>query len=658
MNKHDAQLLDDTYNFQQLFEPSANTNFTQTVHSNHFERINWSLSEQSNFILDKFPDTPGATCCFGRFLPGNARKVQLIVSGGHELVSCSSGGWLLKALDSSTASYWIPQLPVLRKIESLGRILSEEEAPIVEFKTTANDFSIVISIPEETYLDMTIWCFTSDYSNIVAELEQPLVIERQPVFFWTSETTYQSPADLYLYLLHGHVYTKRYIWPRNWKMCSELDAYGLYVTFNGLETSTGKVLYNLFKRQVLFSVIARQADDGAWYHGEWTKYLESHYRFHNGAMLILESALKERSDEVVSHSLQRAAQFISQKTDDTELGLWFLHDSLEDSIEMMEEMCRVNKSNWIRLPILGKSATNKLIFNTHVDTLIALDHYRDVTGDEQYVEKVDSARKAALGMLALRPAEALYSLFYRAIKLTLLPKAEAEKLPVLVRAFKRLTWMYIAPNLYRIKNIYPRLVMPGGYIERQLGMGHFDVNYHPINVMDLARLWRCFPDDSLAQTIDEAVAAVTTSNNMLDYWAEKASRHKSLVEWVDALYHLCMLKQNPDYRQFLAEGMIKIEDTGVGLPPALIGGDPEAIAMSERVPSPSPTEVQLRIANLSSAGHREILVVNAAHDSLEFIPERSIEHEISWVNSEGQAIDGNRPLLIAPRSWVWGKKDL
>lgn len=106
-----------------------------------------------------------------------------------------------------------------------------------------------------------------------------------------------------------------------------------------------------------------------------------------------------------------------------------MHDSLEDDVEMMEEMCRVNKSNWIKEPILGKSMTNKLIFNTHVDTLVTLDRYRQVTGDTQYAEKVDSACKAALGMLALRPAEAIYKLIYRAIKLTLLPTSEAENYP-------------------------------------------------------------------------------------------------------------------------------------------------------------------------------------------------------------------------------------
>jgi len=653
MNKHDVQ--DDTYTFQQIFEPSVNTDFKQEVHSEYFERVSWNLLDKSTFILDKFSDIEGATCCFGRFLSGKAREVSLVVHGGHELLSCPSGGWILKASDASVHSYWIPQLPILRKVDSLGRILSEEEAPLVGFKTTASDFSVVISVPENVHLDITVWRFTSDNANILEELEHPLVLEKQPVYFWTSETGYQAPADLYLYLLHGQIYTNSYRWPQKWKMCSDLDAYGLYVTFNGLESSTNKTLYSLFKCQVLFSVIARQAEDGAWYHGEWTDCMESHYRFHNGAMLTLEAALQERPDKVVSESLGRAAGFIAQKTDDIDLGLWFMHDSLEDDVEMMEEMCRVNGSNWIKVPILGKSVTNKLIFNTHVDTLVTLDHYQNVTGDKQYADKVDSACKAAVGMLALRPAEAIYKLIYRAIKLTLLPTAEAEKLPVYLRAFKRISWMYIAPNLYRIKNIYPRLMMPGGYIERQLGMGHYDINYHSINLLDIVRLWRCFPEENLAQTINEAIEAVSQSS-LLDYWAEKQPRHKSLVEWADALYHLCMLKEDASYRALLVEGMLKIDDTGIGFPPALLGGDPEAVKALQRVPSPSPTDSRLRVANLSGANRIELLIVNTTSESLELTWEGNPKVTLSWVHGATQVVmNDSLPLIIPPRSWLWGK---
>jgi len=113
---------------------------------------------------------------------------------------------------------------------------------------------------------------------------------------------------------------------------------------SGLELATGKMIYGLLKRQLLFSVIARQAQDGGWYHGEWTDRMESHYRFHNGGMLLLEAALRERPDEVVSKALERAAHFISRCTDNTDLGLWFLHDSLKENAEMIKKLCTQTNS--------------------------------------------------------------------------------------------------------------------------------------------------------------------------------------------------------------------------------------------------------------------------------------------------------------------------
>ncbi|NWG75112.1 MAG: hypothetical protein HXY24_10980, partial [Rubrivivax sp.] len=62
--------------------------------------------------------------------------------------------------------------------------------------------------------------------------------------------------------MHGHIYENHEVWPNYWRVCSELDAYALYVTLTGLLRATGKKLYDLLRTQVVFSVIARQAEDG------------------------------------------------------------------------------------------------------------------------------------------------------------------------------------------------------------------------------------------------------------------------------------------------------------------------------------------------------------------------------------------------------------
>jgi len=641
---------------QNLFAPPADTKIRQVLESSQFERTHCDLPEKITLILDSFPDTGGAHCCFVRIPSGKTRSVRFIARGISRIDSCPSGGWSLKTADATLPSYWIPQPPLARKLDAQQRILSEKTVAITGFSISSGELSIELEVPEDMDLDWTIWQFSAEESGIHDALDQPLVLERQPQSLWNSQTRYQSPADVYLYLVDGHVYVDRFIWPRMWKICSELDAYGLHTIMSGLELATGKMIYSLMKRQLLFSVITRQSEDGGWYHGEWTDRMESHYRFHNGAMLLLEAALKEGPDKVVSKALEKAAHFISRTTDDTDLGLWFLHDSLEENADMMLELCEQTGSTWIPARTLGKSPTNKLILNTHLDSIVALEQYRGISGDNQYTEQVTSAVAAARGVLALRPAETLYRIVYQAIELTLLPTAEAEQLPFVVRAIKRLTWKYLIPQLHRIKRKYPRLVMPGGLIERHLAMPHYDINYHPVNILDLTRLWRCFPDEDLGTVIENAVTAVSDSS-ILKYWAEAKPRHFSLVVWVESLYHLCILKLDPSYRQLLAEGIIHIIDTGLGLPPSLLGADPEAVIKADRTPCPSPADKHLRVANLCCKNRRELLVINATDTDRELAWEGKEKPALSWATADGQQVTGGgSSLQVRSRSWIRGQQ--
>jgi hypothetical protein len=656
MKGHDAGRADRTYDLQQVFELPVGASSRQVLQSGNFSRTGWDLDELASLLLDRFPDAEGASCCFFSLAEGDAQTVRLTVQGEYQLNSCPAGGWLIKTDETALPSYWIPQAPQLRVYDVTGRILSEESSTVVGFKATSSNLAIEIKTSVNMQLDLVLWRFTAELIGIVTELEQPLVLEKQPIYLWTSQTIYQSPADLYLYLIHGFVYTNRFIWPRKWKICSELDAYGLYVLLMGLELATDKRLYGLLKSQLLLSVITRQSSDGGWYHGEWTDAVESHYRFHNGAIHMLESALEERPDDTVRTALDRAASFVSNYTDQTSLGLWFLHDSLEESAEGMDECWKQTGGKWLPSRTLDKSPTNKLILNTHLDTTVALHRYGEVTGDNRYADDVDSAHSAACSSLRLKPAEQLYRLVYSAIGLTLLPESEAMSLPLPVRAIKRLTANYLIPQLYRIKRRYPRFVMPGGLIERHLAPLHFNIQYHSVNTMDLARLLHCFPDDDLARILDNAVTFVT-DNNILQYWSESKPRRYALVMWVDALYRVCILNQQKKYRAQLAEAIMYVEDTGLGLPPTVLGTESEMIKRSEQMPCLSPTDERLRVANLSCGGHMELLVVNSTHTDLELIWEESKNLRLSWVTAVGQAVPSDSPTLCVPaRGWIRGRE--
>jgi hypothetical protein len=600
-------------------------------------------------ILDRLAVESLTSCCFIRLPCGPARTARFVIEGGQTLQSCPSGGWLVKSANKESFSYWIPQSPMLRTIDSHRRIRSEKPATIVGVSTSSADTAIEIAVPADANLDCAVWRLPLDESDIIAELERPLVLEMQTVFMWGSHTAFSGPADVYRYLVHGHVYENRFEWRYKWKVCAENEAYSVYLTLQGLELATGKRLYALLKRQILFSVVARQSEDGGWHHGEWSDFMESHYRLHNGALLLLEAACEEGAGDLVHAALGKAAAYTARHTDNTSLGLWFLHDSLEEDLDLLHK----SGSRLIPSRVLGKSPATKLILNTHLDAIVALDRYREVTGDDQYSKHIASARGMTRALLALRPAEALYRVVFWAVGLALLPASEAQRLPLALRAARRVAREYLLPRLHKIKRKFPRMVMPGGLIERHLAMPHFDVNYQTVNIMDLVRLWRRFPDEDFAGIVQAAVKVVRDTS-LLKHWTESKQR-QALGYWLEALYQLCTFIPAPEYRQYLAEGILIAEDLGIGLPPSLLGANPEVVRPEHRMPCPSPADSRIRVANLSCRGVSEIVVVNCSADEIQLLWEDEPRPELSWGTVSGKTVTGGAlPILIPPRSWLLG----
>lgn len=635
-------------------EPQLTEGARAVIRSPGFERFEAALPGGGVARIDRFPQHPGASCTFLRFPVGEERDLALQVDGQFHLQACAQGGWLLMPRDDASPAYWIPTLPTLRQLDALGHVTAERSIEVNGLCQTDSGWRLDVHLPAGWCLDCVAWRFAPEQLGVVNCLQQPSNLERQPVFLWGSKVNCRLPTDLYRYLLHGELYTDDFVWPRKWKFHSEIDAQGIYVALDGLETSTCAVLYGLLKRQVLYSVMLRQAADGGWYHGEWTDLMESHYRLHNSAMSVLEAGLEEYGDESIRVALAKAAGFLSTCTDHTDIGTWFLHDSLERSVEAMEIMRQQTNTPWIPSRVLGKSPTNKLILNTHLDALVVLDRYAALTGDATHAEIVRSGCDAATRLLAMRPANALYRLLYQAINLTLLPQAEAAALPVHLRVVKRLTWMHLLPRMHRIKRVFPRLVMPGGLIERHIAPMHYDVNYHPVNVLDLARMRRRFAGLDLRGVIDDAVAAVSGSR-LLEYWAEAKNRRFAVVVWAEALYQLCLLDEALALRQQLARTMLLAIDADLGMPPSLLGGDTEAIERSQRRPCPSARDRRLHVANLGCGPRIELIVVNPTQADRQLDWEANAPGSLGWSDAAGRAVAaGPSGLRVPARGWLRG----
>lgn len=608
-------------------------------------RRTWSR-DGIDFVRDDFA-SEGASCLFLRFHPSAAAgPVRLHVGGNHLLRRCSGlGGWMLEPAAPADALLWIPRRPMLRTLDGFGRITAESPAALADFAMGAGEAAAAFAPAPGQVLDCVVWRLARTGSASAggdpgSELMSATTLERQPFFIYASHTATRCAADFYEHLVHGSVYGACWAWPKKRKICDELDAFALHTIASALGHSTGKRIYRLLRRQIVLAVLARQDADGGFRHGEWTDEYERHNRLINGAVQLFANECELAPEPALADALKRVTDYVSAQVDPTAAGAWFLHDSLEGS----EEGMRHYPLGWERGRWLGKSPTNLLILNTHLDCMLALARQRAVSGDDAHGGLLRSAEACLRTVMAARPADWLFRPLLAVIALSLLPKAEQERLPLARRALKRLGWKYLIPRWHLIRRRFPRLLMPAGYIERSLGQADFVHRYHGVHLMDFERL--------LASTAADARDPQWTaiSDGLVDFgvrsrvtllWKESAASKDSLAFWAEGLYRRCLRTQADRDRALLANAVLDLHDAGLGLPPSLLGANGEILPPRLAVPTPSAADERLQVVNLSDRDGAGFLVVNTA----------AVDLPLAFEHPAGNDLAGSAATVPA-RGWI------
>ena len=601
----------------------------------------FSSIDGTDLIIDDYGS--GITSTFIRLKENQA--ITLTLDDAYQFSSISAGGFLGVPEDKSKPILWIPELPVSRKINSEQAILEERAIFLAGFSWSKNKgASFLLQSCDSAGIDFVIWQLPPDFSIDELRLFSP--IEKQGAFLWGSHGCIKKPGDLYRHLINGAVYDLRFSWPHNKKCFSENEAHALYTVFAGLEKTTGKSLYRLFQLQIVLSVIQRQSEDGGFYHGMWTDETECHYRLHASAVYLLLDEFQRTGCKQTEAALKKAVQFLSKTTDQLNCGTWFLHDSLE----LSEKAMNSGPFNWIPNRTLGKSVSNMLVLNTHLDTTIAINRYGQLTGDLQYQPLVDSALQSTRAVLNLQPANWLYKPLFWAIGLTMIPTEKAQKLSAPVRAIKRLAWQYLTKKLPDIKARFPRLVMPNGYIDRELSLRTWAIDYQTINLMDLARYARAFPGEFDESILDKAMEFTQTSGLLVRYQELQPGKRYAPGFWMEALYHRCLEKRDLKYRVWLSESMLMCHRLGLGLAPSLLGANGEALG-SQISSISSPNRDELLFANLCCGNYKEILLVNSSDKPCLLDPLAADYGNFTWTDASNASL---AELQIPANSWIRG----
>ncbi|MCC7202153.1 MAG: hypothetical protein IT393_05730 [Nitrospirae bacterium] len=601
--------------------------------------------EQMQVLSDHFGN--GSVCEFTRLIPQGKDYFTLRLTGNYCANHTKGGGWLFHNEDNEKPHLWLPCEPVARSYDKLGRIVSEEFLPAAEFAVLNNEMSAIFRIPEDNvFIEFVVWTLPF-HSNLFEELNSLSAQELQRIFLWGSHTIYSGPEDLYKNLIHGAIYKTGLPWtyPPERRPYCEVIAQALYVTFHSLWKATGKQIYQQMKTQLVFSVIARQQDNGAWCHGTWTEDFEVHYRHHCSGIHLLAADYDETKDVAVGSSLKRAVDYMKNQCDELSVGKWYLHDSLELNVESM----RNAPVSYQYSRVLGKSPSNMLVLNTHLDALVAFNRYGKVSGQRYLEEEISSGVNAVVAVLGLKPAEALYRILFKAIELAFLPDAEAKTKSLPVRAMRRLGREKIIPILPRIKRIFPRLVMPNGYIDRSLTLNEFWYPYFLINVMDLLRFQMCFSLQMVDSIIDNAVKFVQRVG--LEKWLNNERTAYAVGFWAEAMYLYCLHTPNRS-RAALAEAVISLYDSKQGIPPSLLGCNSEYICLADQVPCLQTDNDRIHVINLSTDPHHlEFILVNNT-DAKQDTSIARVYDKLMVFDHEGSSISYEKSVTLPPRGWM------
>lgn len=600
-------------------------------------------AEYGALLLDDLGD---ARCLFAQYRADNASEVSLLLRGDYRVVSCQAGGWLLLPKSSVSRVYWIPVQPVARSYDKFLHVSSESACVLKELDMSDSILAARYEVPVSFFLELVIWDFSQNDTDLIDELSALALLEKQSYFVWGTHTKYSKPADVYLHLIHGVVYENRFSWPHRVKIPSENDAHAIYVVLNGLRISTNKRIYCMLMLHVLNSVASRQGSDGGYRHGEWTDDMESHYRLHCSAIHLFLDAFTLNPSPVIAAHLSRAVDYICKKSSQISGKTWFLHDELEQNSSSMEKA----PFSWIPSKVLDKSVANMVVLNTHVDTLVAVDRFYDVSGDDKYMGTVSSARDAADMLLRLDSAKFLYWIIFLGINLTFIPYSKLRNIGLAGRIVKKISAQWLVPRLPLLKTKFPRIVMPGGYIDRELSLKVWAFDYHAVNVMDLLRYYQRYPEAQTWRIIINAIEFVY-DNGLVEKWLESRGKEYAVGFWAESLYRMCLLCDEFVYRKRLGELMITLENNNIGIPASLLGGNLEAVGNNFQVPCLNPHKKGLRVANLCRKAMHEFIIINASDSGVD-IDNMLDEHQglaLRRIDETGRPCEG---LRIGATSWT------
>ena len=445
-------------------------------------------------IIVDWLDTEGAGCCHISMDFAQDESLDFVFDGAEDV---SSAQGRLITYGEGEGLFWIPKEPVSRLYDSNGRIENSGPLPF-EVKSLPGGFQLSVAGKAGRRVEFGAVIFTKNIKSFKSQLlcYQPVELRKVIRSDWFY---YEGLKDIWDYFINGTFFNTRHqVHKRAWQ--GQNTAHVLYYHLDFLHNQTKKEIYRLLCDFIAYSVMLSVPDDGRWRHGIWTDIMETHTVHQVAGIHLFLSYYQRRGRDIFLQKAKLATDYLISIADElSEDEIWFLHDTLETSMADSKLFYNIFRSE-----AFGKSVPNTLCLNSHIWTLTALYRLKQLDSDQRYGQYFEKGLNALKHVLHASPCDMLFCGVYRLrdFVVGLRTKSKSKIIRKVHKVYTLTLMRYLLPFL---KKTFPRLVMPNGFIERDLSYSALSDFYHFRNIEDILMLYNQTRADWLGEIIKKSV---------------------------------------------------------------------------------------------------------------------------------------------------------
>jgi hypothetical protein len=406
---------------------------------------------------------------------------------------------------------WIPHTARVCSIGEDGRISMEESFPVGHITHTEPELKIELLSKMESSTSVVFTCilFPVDNKKLINQIQTADNTGQKP-FRKSNWFVARSVMDIWNYLIYGSIYDPRAHQSIKKRFKCQQCAYAWWTYCNYYYRNTQKEIFSILRDEIAFSIVNDLESSGVWKHGFWSDAMETHARFQLDGIHLLISQYEIDGNRVWLENAKNALIYVINDMTDrfSDGSIWFLHDSIEEK-----------RNHKFYSTIFGKNRNNSLCINTHIQALSVLRRMMQHDDNHVYYSSYQLGIQALRKIFEHKPAD----IFYKIITKLLILPGNSNKSNIYIFRILHAVLVRLAKRSYwSIKARYPRIILPGGFIERDLNLSMISDRYHVINVKDLLTLYQISRHEWLIPYIKNGVNFLIryvkqkTLNNLLD----------------------------------------------------------------------------------------------------------------------------------------------